>query len=130
MKRLQFILSTLAATIVGLIISKPKTLPLAEYRKPMTWAEQIAENEAKTRRRRYEHFLHAKYCHGGLDHLSSLEEVAERQARCAKICGLCRYVNSLAVWPDPKYQRPPKSFLEALEEQPRCLTWRTEAFLQ
>ena len=126
MKRLQFILSTLAATIAGLIGNKCEA-SLAGARKTMTWAEQIALESARTQRRRYEHLLHAKYCDGGLDHLSSREEVSERQARCAKICGLCRYINSLAFWPNPNYRRPPENFLEALEEQPWCLTWRTEA---
>lgn len=125
MKRLQFILCTLAATIVGLIANKCKA-SLAEAPRSMTWGERIAQETARAHSRRYEHSLHAKYCQGSLDHLSSAEEGAERQARCAKICGLCRYINSLAVWPVANYQRPPENFLKELEEQPGCLTWRTE----
>ncbi len=126
MKRLQFIFSTLAATLVGLIASKSKASPLAETPMLMTWAERIAQESARTHSRRYEHWIQAKYCNGEYDHLKSPKAAADRQARCAKICGLCRYINSLAVWPVPNYHRPPDSYLTALEEQPWCLTWRTE----
>jgi len=47
-----------------------------------------------------------------------------RQAKCAKICGLCRYINSLAVWPAPNYRRPPDRLLAALEKQRWCLTFQ------
>ena len=127
MKRLQFIISTLGATLSSLIASKfkaaakPTTAPTM-----MTWAERIAEDAERTHGRRYEHLLHAKYCHGSLDHLLSSEETASRQGRCAKICGLCRYINSLAVWPVPNYRRPPDTLLDELEEQQWCLNYQNQ----
>lgn len=128
MKRLQFIFGFLAATIGGLIASKSEATPLAETPKLMAWAERIALESSRTHARRFTHLMHGKYCYGDYDHLGKMspEQVAERQARCAKICGHCRYIHSLTVWPDPNYRRPPDHVLEALEEQPWCLTWRTE----
>ena len=103
MKRLQFILSTLAATIVGLIASWSESSRLAEVPKLMTWAERMAEDKRRTRAKRYEHPLHANYCRGSLDHLSSAEEVASVRrdvqifAACAGISthsqfGRCRTI--------------------------------------
>jgi len=126
LKRLQFILSTLAAVFGGLIGTKSKASRLAEAPKMMTWAERIAQESAKTNSRRYEHWIQARLCTGEYDRNRSPDVVAERKARCAKICGLCRYINSLAVWPVPHYQRPPENYLNALAEQPYCFTYRSE----
>jgi hypothetical protein len=72
---------------------------------------------AETGRRRYEHWIQIKVCHGEYDHSMSTKDAAKRRARCAKICGLCRHINSLAVWPDPKYRRPPQTVLNELEDE-------------
>src|SRR5579872_2073823 len=92
-----------------------------------TWAELITADVKKSGSRRAEHLLHAKYCNGSLDHLHSVAEVAERKARCAKICGLCRYIYSLKQWPQSTYCRPSTKFLRRLEEQEWCVTWKSEA---
>jgi hypothetical protein len=63
-----------------------------------------------------------RHCHGEYDHLYTPSEAAERKARCAKICALCRYINSLPVWPDPKYRRPAEVVLESLEREPYFYT--------
>jgi hypothetical protein len=86
--------------------------------RPITWAEYIQEKVRRTNSRRFEHPIHAAVCRGEWDHLYSPERRAARRARCAKICGLCRYLDSARLWPDPKYRRPPQTVLDALETQP------------
>jgi hypothetical protein len=92
-----------------------------------TWAMVLSENTKLTGRQRFEHYLHANYCAGSRDRGSSPQAIAARKTRCAKVCGLCRYLNSLKEWPQSNYRRPPQAFLDELEAQPWCLTWRAEA---
>jgi len=126
MRRLQFVLNTLAACLLGLF-DTAESPAKAERPQSTTWAERIAEDASMRRGRRYEHWIQARLCHGEYDNCQSPELVAKRQERCAKICGLCRYINSLTVWPVPNYRRPPQDVLDALELQAWCSTWRTEA---
>ena len=125
MKRLKFILLTLAASISGVLRARLKVnAEPTETRR--TWAELINEEVARTNRRRFEHLLHGQYCSGVFDVRRSLAEAYVRKVRCTKICGLCRYIYSLKDWPQPKYRQPPQDFLDELETQEWCLTWKTE----
>jgi len=100
--------------------ARPNTKPAR-----MSWAERIAEHTARTHSRRFEHLIHGNFCGGGYDHLLSPKEVRARQRECAKICGLCRYINSLAIWPVPNYRRPPDGLMKSLEELEWCLTFQS-----
>jgi len=126
MKRLQFILLAVA-TCIGALISGKVGTGAALIKTRRTWAELIAEDVQETGGRRAEHLLHGKYCNGSHDHLYTPDEVAKRRARCAKICGMCRYIYSLKEWPQPDYCRPPQEFLDEFEAQESCLTWCSEA---
>jgi len=112
MKRLGFIfgiVGTMACSVAG----RFKTAVSARFvAKPKSWAEHLAE-----RGRRFEQLMHVKYCYGDYDHLSTPEQAAKRKARCAKICGLCRHLNSPQLWPSPTYRRPADSVLTALERE-------------
>jgi len=120
MRRLSFILGVIGIASCALAARfKHASLPMA-MPKPMTWAEHIAEIASRTNRRRYAHWIQANICHGGYDHSMSPADAAERQASCAKICGLCRYIHSLEVWPERPFRRPPQAVLDALENQPYC----------
>ncbi len=119
---MHFILSGLAVAFASLGLGARGSL--AKRSRPMTWAERLALLETKSSTsRRWEQYLHVKYCAGGFDHLHSDAEVALRKARCANICGLCRHINSLARWPDSTYRRPPQAVLDALERQQWCLPY-------
>jgi len=86
--------------------------------KAKTWAGHVAAITSRDRGRRYEHWIQARLCNGGYDARMSPADAARRQARCAKICGLCRHINSLPVWPSANYRRPAQGVLEALEDEP------------
>lgn len=92
----------------------------------MTWAVHIEAISSRTHSRRYAHWIQVRICHGEYDHRISPAEASKRQARCAKICGLCRYIHSLEVWPDPNFRRPPQAVLDDLENQPYCSHERPE----
>lgn len=113
MKRLFFIFGMVAAAACGVARTFKPSVVSMSVPKPKTWAEHLAE-----RGRRFEQLIHVKYCYGDYDHLSTPEQAATRKARCANICGLCRYLNSPQIWPDSTYRRPPESVLRALEGQP------------
>ena len=81
----------------------------------MTWAEFIEGETARTGGRRYEHSIHMRICNGDFGRPPGALRV--RLARCEKICGLCRYIYALEVWPDPNYRRPSEDTLAALEAQ-------------
>jgi hypothetical protein len=121
-KRLHFIFRVLAAAVCTLALHRKTAVAMRPGTRPQTWAEHIQEITTKTHSRRYEHYIHARVCHGDYDHLHTPAEAAERKARCARICGLCRYINSLPVWPGPNYRRPAASVLEALEHEPYFYT--------
>jgi hypothetical protein len=116
-KRLHVILGMIAAAILGpnKWFRPLAATTLSPHRK--TWAEHVAEVTSKSRGRRYECWTHMKVCHGDFDDRLSRRERASRRSRCANICGLCRYINSLAIWPGPKYRRPPQATLDALEAE-------------
>jgi len=116
-KRLHFIVGMFAAALFGPNnwFRSIAASTLSPHR--MTWADHIEAESSKTGRR-YEHFIQMRLCHGAYDHLKSSEEAADRRARCAKICGLCRHLHSLAVWPDPTYRQPTKVVLDALADEP------------
>ena len=125
MKRVYFIMLTLGAAVGSIVAGKINVFGKPTERR-MTWAERIAQEIAETGGRRAEHLLHGKYCNGSLDRLYTPSEIAKRKAKCARVCGLCRYINSLAIWPQQGYCRPPEDFLDSLEAQEWCLTWQTE----
>jgi len=112
-KRLYFILSLVASAACDIARRFTPTGVAMPDPKPKTWAEHVAESG-----RRFEHVIHMRYCHGEYDHLKSPEEAARRRATCDRICGLCRYISSHPVWPDPNYRRPPQAVLSALENEP------------
>jgi hypothetical protein len=112
-KRLHFIFSMVATAAYGLARGFRFTVAAMSDPKPRTWAEHVAESG-----RRFEHVIHMRYCHGEYDHLKSPEEAAKRRARCAAICGFCRYTSPHPIWPNPRYRRPPLGVLEALENEP------------
>jgi hypothetical protein len=113
-KRLHFIFNTVVVAVYGLL---ERTRPIAVTGPAMqlTWAEHF---KTLTGGRRYEHYIQVKVCHGEYDRSMSAEQAAERRARCAKICGLCRHIHLLEVWPDPNYRRPTQVVLAALADEP------------
>lgn len=117
MKRLSFILSAALTGALGLVKRSHSIDFVMSVGKSRTWAEHVAVTTSQTHARRYEHWIQAKVCNGDYDHLGSAEEAARRRERCAKICGLCRYIQARPVWPDPTYRRPPESVLAALESE-------------
>jgi hypothetical protein len=62
---------------------------------PRGETDLAARAETKHQPRRYEHWIHAKYCRGEYDHLMSSAEASARRSRCETVCGLCRRLNSL-----------------------------------
>lgn len=118
MKRLSFILSMIAAAACGLAAGFRPTCVAKAAPKPKTWAEHVAEVSSRTHGRRYEHWIHAKVCQGDYDRRMTAAEAAKRRARCAKICGLCRYLYSVPTRSGRLYRRPPKYVLDALENEP------------
>jgi hypothetical protein len=117
-KRLHFLFGVAAGAILGL--SKLFTANAQTVREAgrKTWAVHMAEITSATNTRRYEHWIQMEVCNGDFDHLYSPEDRARRRARCQKICGLCRYINSLPLWPDPTYRRPSETVLTAIENEP------------
>ena len=124
MKRPNFI-GLVVASMCGLA-TREAAAAIAVSPPQLTWAQRIEQEIAGGKGRRFGALGHAKHCGGGYDHLYTVEMAAERAARCAKICGGCRYDNSLAVWRNPDHERPPKHFLDALEEEPYCLTFHNQ----
>src|SRR5207253_10054816 len=105
-KRLRFLIGTIAVAVGALV---GRTLPLSARAKTvskLTWAEYIQDRVNTTGSRRFEHPIHMAVCHGDRDHHYSPVDRARRRARCARICGLCRFIHSPQVWPDQNYRRP------------------------
>jgi hypothetical protein len=115
-KRLHFIFNVCASAICGVLAQIPPTAAAASVFQLKTWAKHV-ETLSLESGRRYEHWIQMRICHGEYDHLKSSGEALKRRKRCANICGTCRYLHSLAVWPDPNYRRPSQFVLAALEEQ-------------
>lgn len=116
-KRLPLILCAIAVAAYKLF--KNSILPAATTLEPQrtTWAKHLDSLTSLTGGRRYEHWMQMRFCHADYDHLMTSEEAARRRARCSKICGLCRHLQLLVVWPDPKYCRPSQTALNALEDE-------------
>ena len=116
MKRLHFIYGMIAAVYELLNVRRRiAATPLAPHRR--TWAEHVNALSAEKGGRRYQHWIQMRICHGEYDHLRSSDEAARRRRRCAKICGVCRHIYSLDVWPDPNYRQPSQCVLNALEDE-------------
>jgi len=120
LKRLQFIITVVAASLGASALPK-RFAPAKPAIAPRRVAGRGPTDYRQTlrgRSRRLEHWIQGKYCNGELDHLYTPAQVADRKARCAKICGLCRYIYSLEQWPPRPYRRPPRAILDALEREP------------
>jgi hypothetical protein len=118
MRRLYFIVGAVATAVYVVVQHRKPAVAMQAAAGPQTWAEHIEEITTRTHTRRYEHLTHVRVCNGYNDQLYSPAMAAERKRRCAEICGLCRYLYTLAAWPDPNYRRPPEDVLKALEREP------------
>jgi hypothetical protein len=116
MKRLHFVFGLYASAIFGLFAQLTPKAAATSVLHRKTWAKHI-ETLSLQSGRRFEHWIQMRKCRGAYDHLVSSEEALKRRERCANICGNCRHLHSLAVWPDPAYRRPSKVVLAALESQ-------------
>ena len=119
-KRLSFVLGALAIAAFALVTKARRPSFGVPIARRQTWAEHIESIARRTNTRRHEHWIQSRMCVGEYDRHKSPAQVAARKHQCAKICGLCRYIHSLDVWPDPKYRRPSRAVLDALENQPCC----------
>src|ERR1022692_545979 len=127
MTHLPLISGMLASALLGLANRSRRESPVVRTPARKMWAEHVAEVTSKNHGRRYESLTQMKVCHGDFDDRLSLQERARRRSRCAKICGLCRYINSLDIWLDPNYRRPPQVVLDAIEYAPYYSPRRTIA---
>lgn len=116
MKRVHFIIAAAIGTLIApQLARRAEAKPSAAEKWRKIWSERLS-HDLQHHHRRYEHWIHGNHCMGVYDRTKSAEEVAARKARCAKICGLCRYIYSLDEWPVKHYRRPPQSVLDVLEE--------------
>lgn len=116
MRRLRFLAGVIAGWIGATIATTSRALARASAQeRRQTWSEFIEAEVARTGGRRYEHPIQMRLCNGDYGRRPGAPRV--RPAGCEKICGLCRYIYTLPVWPDPKYRRPSDDVLAALEVQ-------------
>jgi hypothetical protein len=99
MNRLQFVFGLFASAIYGLLAPRTPIAAAAGVLHRKTWAKHV-ETLSSASGRRFEHWIQMRKCRGEYDHLMSSQEALKRRERCANICGLCRHLHSLAVWPD------------------------------
>ena len=119
MRRLRFIVGLVAAWIGTTIASTTRTAAKAatQERRP-TWAEFVEAEVKRDGGRRYEHSIQMRICNGDYGRRDGAPRM--RRASCEEICGLCRYIYTLPIWPDPNYRRPSEAVLAALETQEYC----------
>lgn len=115
MRRLRFLAGLVASWIGATIATTSQALARASVLERQTWSEFIEAEVARTGGRRYEHPIQMALCNGDYGRRPGTPRV--RRAACEKICGLCRYIYTLLVWPDQNYRRPSDDVLAALEAQ-------------
>ena len=119
MKRLRFLVSLVGGWIGATIASTSRAVAkLGAHGQRLTWAEFVAAEVERDGGRRYEHWIQMRVCNGDFGRQPGAPRT--RRASCEKICGLCRHIYTLPIWPDPNYRRPPEAVLDALEAQEYC----------
>jgi len=119
MKRLRFLISLIGGWVGATVASTSRAAATldAQGRRP-TWAEFVEAEVKRDGGRRYEHRIQMRICNGDYGRQPGAPRM--RRASCEKICGMCRYIYTLPIWPDPNYRRPSEAVLAALEAQEYC----------